>query len=208
MKKVIYIFTAALILAGCKEEQQPEVISFEELVGDNQPAADNIDTAQVQPREDLTAFSKFTRSMLGLYDTFPHKKIHTLDRFGYAGQNKLDFLGKNKVNYGKSSLVTPVASVYHYTFSDSVKTKSAFYNWLDCYGKDCNEVRLMQDIDAIKTSPMFTLVYDTTIVAVEYFCEHEENDWKQFEDSLVKIFGKDYKYRIEVDCGGPLRWKK
>jgi hypothetical protein len=105
-------------------------------------------------------------------------------------------------------MVTPIASVYYYTFSDSVKTKSAFYNWLDCFGKDCNEVKLNQDVESVKSTPMFTLVYDTTIVAVEYLCEHEKNNWKAFEDSLTARFGSNYKYRIEVGCGGPLRWKK
>ncbi|MBK6527761.1 MAG: hypothetical protein IPG07_20770 [Crocinitomicaceae bacterium] len=141
-----------------------------------------------------------------LYDTFPQKNS-CLDRLATVNKPNSIFR-QNKVQSGNSALVTPVASVYYYTFSDSVKTKSAFYNWLDCYGKDCNEVKLNQDVELFKSEPMLTLIYDTTIVAVEYLCEHEKNNWKSFEDSLTARFGSDYKYRIEVGCGGPLRWKK
>ncbi len=208
MKRLLPIIFAALVVFSCKEEKEPEIITFEELVGDTGVQAESTDSTKSDIKELKTNFDFFVHSQLESYDTFPHKKIHVLDRFGYSHQSKLDFLGKNKVQYGKSALVTPVASVYYYTFSDSVKTKSAFYNWLDCYGKDCNEVKLNQDVESFKSAPMFTLVYDTTIVAVEYLCEHEKNNWQSFEDSLTARFGSDYKYRIEVGCGGPLRWKK
>jgi hypothetical protein len=205
---LLYTILSISLFVSCKEEKEPEIISFEELVGDTGTPSESIDSSALVSNQPETSFDFFVQSQLAVYDTFPHKKIHALDRFGYSSQTKLDFLGKNKVPYGKSAMVTPVASVYYYTFSDSVKTKSAFYNWLDCYGKDCHEVKLNQDVESIKTPPMLTLVYDTTIVAVEYLCEHEQNDWKSFEDSLTARFGANYKYRIEVGCGGPLKWKK
>lgn len=208
IKTVSQIVLVALVLFSCKEEKAPEIITFEELVGDTGDPSEATDSSDLAVREPQSSFDFFVHSQLELYDTFPHKKIHVLDRFGYNQQTKLDFLGKTKVQNGKSDLVIPVASVYYYTFSDSVKTKSAFYNWLDCYGKDCNEVKLNQDMESVKSAPMFTLVYDTTIVAVEYLCEHEKNNWKSFEDSLTARFGDNYKYRIEVGCDGPLRWKK
>lgn len=208
MKRIYPIAFIVLVFFSCKEEKEPEIITFEELVGDTASPTESLDSAGFNVRVPQTNFDFFVRSQMELYDTFPHKKIHVLDRFGYSQQTKLDFLGKNKVQSGNTALVTPVASVYYYTFSDSVKTKSAFYNWLDCYGKDCNEVKLNQDVELFKSEPMLTLIYDTTIVAVEYLCEHQKNNWKSFEDSLTARFGSDYKYRIEVGCGGPLRWKK
>ena len=84
---------------------------------------------------------------------------------------------------------------------------NAFYNWLDCFGSDCNPVNLNQDIESVKTPPSLTLVYDTTLISVKYLCEHDKNDWKSFQDSIVKQYGKDYRYRIDVGCGGPLIWK-
>ena len=117
------------------------------------------------------------------------------------------FVGKEDVPYGKTNMVTPKASLFYYTFKDTTATKNAFYNWLDCFGSDCDVIKLGEDVDAIKTPPMYTLVYDTTIVIVEYLCEHEKNDWGTFQDSLLNKFGKDYRYAINIDCGGPLKWK-
>jgi hypothetical protein len=189
-------------------EKQPEVITFEELVGDTEsPSAESV-TAPDSNLGNLSVFHSFAKGQLGVYDTFPHRKIHVLDRFGYSKQTKLDFLAKEPVSDGNNTMVKPIASVYYYTFSDSVKTKSAFYNWLDCYGSDCNEIKLNQDVESLKSMPMFTLVYDTTIVAVEYVCNPKKQDWASMEDSLISKFGDNYLYRIEVGCNGPLRWKK
>jgi hypothetical protein len=46
------------------------------------------------------------------------------------------------------------------------------------------------------------------MVTLEYSCEHVQNDWKTFKDEIIKIYGKNYRYKIDVECGGPLKWKK
>lgn len=206
MKNFLYI--AFILLFSCSEERQTEVISFEDLAGETgvPEQADTVSTLDSTfiPSE----INLFIAGQLPNYDTLSHLKPHSIDRFGYSTQRKIEFTGKNEVPYGKTSMVIPKANLYYYTFSDSTKTKNAFYNWLDCYGNDCNVVKINEDIDAIKTTPMFTLVYDTCIVAVEYLCEHQKNDWKSFQDSLIVNFGRTYKYRIDVGCGGPLKWKQ
>lgn len=208
MKIKLLSLLILIIFVSCKEEKQPEIISFDELAGIEETDAMNDSAEQNNLMLANTPIDLFTQSQLVAYDTFPHKEKHVLDRFGYNQTVKRDFIGKNKVKYGKTNEVTPVASIFYYTFSDSLKTKNAFYNWLDCYGADCNEIKLYEDIQAIKTPPMFTVVYDTVIVAVEYKCEHTQNDWKTFENSIINHFGENYKYSIAVDCGGPLVWKK
>lgn len=206
MKFLLILF--CLILLACSNEAEVETMSFEDLVGETGPAESVDTTTQTNLQIVPSTIGAFINSQLSLYDTTTHSKTHSIDRFGYSSFQKIEFRGKKTVPYGKTNMVTPVADLFLYTFIDTLKTKNAFYNWLDCFGSDCNAVKLNEDIDAIKTPPMFTLMYDTCIVAVEYLCEHQKNDWKSFQDSIISKFGKNYLHRIDVRCGGPLVWSK
>jgi hypothetical protein len=97
--------------------------------------------------------------------------------------------------------------LYYYTFSDTLKTKNAFYNWLDCFGKDCQLLKLNEEIKTLETNPVFSLIYDTTIVVIDYRCEDAKFNWKPFEDSIVSRFGPEYNHKLKVGCGGPVTWK-
>jgi hypothetical protein len=209
-KKVVYLIFSILVIYSCssKKEQNVEIISMDDLMGDSTEQPSII----VEEKQDSvpilsTKIEKLLYALKPDYDTTFTNKSHVFDRFGFNTSYKLQFIGKNKVPYGKSIMVTPKANFFVYNFSDSVKLNNAFYNWLDCFGSDCQAVKLKEDIKAVKTPPSFTLVYDTTIVILEYPCEHEKNNWKAFKDSIVKKYGYNYRYRIDVDCGGPLKWK-
>lgn len=211
-KIALYISIVGLIvLVGACESKEPEnveVISMEELMGDADSAEidstiENIDTLPVYN----TVLGHLVATLNENYDTVSLNENHVFDRYGFNSTEKVKFVGKETVPYGKSTMVTPKAEFYLYNFSDSIKLNNAFYNWLDCFGSDCNEVKLNQDLEAVKTPPSFTLVYDTTMISVKYLCEHEQNDWKSFQDSILKQYGDNYRYRIDVECGGPLKWK-
>ncbi len=206
----IYLILSILLNYSCnsQKEQKVELVSINDLMGDSTEQIDNnIDVQKDTLPELSTNIQKLIYSVLPDYDTVFLNDTHIFDRFGFNSSYKLQFVGKNKVPYGKSSMVTPKANLFVYNFSDSVKLNNAFYNWLDCFGSDCQAVKLKEDIDAVKTPPSFTLVYDTTIVMIEYPCEHQQNNWRAFKDSVIKKYGSNYRYRIDVDCGGPLKWK-
>ena len=206
----IYLILSILLNYSCnsQKEQKVELVSINDLMGDSTEQIDNnIDVQKDTLPELSTNIQKLIYSLQPDYDTIFLNDTHIFDRFGFNSSYKLQFVGKNKVPYGKSSMVTPKANLFVYNFSDSVKLNNAFYNWLDCFGSDCQAVKLNEDIDAVKTPPSFTLVYDTTIVMIEYPCEHQQNNWRAFKDSVIKKYGSNYRYRIDVDCGGPLKWK-
>lgn len=200
-----------LIMLSCNSEKQQEVetITMEDLMGEVEETAEESVGKEIE--DTLPKWSSHLEELVYAlspqYDTASNTEKHIFDRFGFNTSSKLKFISKNEVPYGKSTMVTPKAEMFVYHFSDSIKLNNAFYNWLDCFGSDCQAVRLNEDLDAIKTPPSFTLVYDTTLVTVEYPCEHEKNDWGAFKDSIIKMYGRDYRYRIDVSCGGPLRWK-
>ena len=58
---------------------------------------------------------------------------HFIDRF-----NAKTFI-KNKLYYENDSITH-----YRWGFKDSTDKKNAFYNWLDCFGKECKPVKLYE----------------------------------------------------------------
>ena len=206
-----YLILSLLILYSCgsKKEQKIELVSMDDLMGDSTEQTETqVDEAPSDTIPVLsTKIGKLIYALQPDYDTTFTDKTHIFDRFGYNSSYKMEFVGKNEVSYGKSTMVVPKADLFVYNFSDSVKLNNAFYNWLDCFGSDCQAVKLKEDVKAVKTPPSFTLVYDTTIVILEYPCEHVQNNWKSFKDSVIDKYGKNYRYRIDVGCGGPLKWK-
>jgi hypothetical protein len=206
MKYFSYI--AFFVLVSCGSEPEPETISLEELTGptgaEEINTADSANAGMIAPG----AVHAFIRGQVGLYDTATNFVPHAIDRFGFSTRQKINFLAKTGIPVEEGAVLVPVAGLHYYTFSDTTKTKNAFYNWLDCFGMNCSAVELNKDVETLETDPLFALVYDTVIVAVEYSCEHKKHNWKSFQDSLVTNFGKDYNYRVDVACNGPLRWKQ
>tara|TARA_B100000809_G_C15053632_1_gene499860 strand:+ start:61 stop:645 length:585 start_codon:yes stop_codon:yes gene_type:complete len=194
-----------MLACNSKEPENIEVISMEELMGDG--AAKSFDSTHVTIDSITVESSNLTNLISDLindYDTVSSNKNHAFDRYGFNTYKKVKFIGKQNASNGKTNRVKPKADFYIYNFSDSVKLNNAFYNWLDCFGDDCNEVKLNQNIENVKSTPSFTLVYDTTLISIEYLCE---NDWKSFQNCIIKQYGENYRYLINVECGGPLKWK-
>lgn len=205
MNRSLLLIAFASLIACESEEQTPELISFEELAGETGTVAPAETDQDQDPFSYAPAFRDFVAGQTGHYDTAAISAPHALDRFGYSTTAKLKFTGRTVQGTAQDKL--PTASVCYYTFTDSIKTKNAFYNWLDCFGTNCESIQLNKKVDKIEANPSLTLVYDTTIVAVEYGCSDARNGWKSFQDSLIGVFGKGYKYRLEVKCNGPAEWK-
>lgn len=198
-----------LLIASCGgEPKEQKVVSFDDIMGETGEEIIEEESSIDTPLVVLEgAVNLFIQHQLSAFDTTKHTLFHPLDRFTFNRREKILFKGKTDVLHDGETMVTPSAELFYYTFSDTTKTKNALYNWLDCFGNDCTMVKLNEDMETIKTSPSFALVYDTVIVTVDYRCEDQNFDWKPFQDSLKMQFGKDYKYQINVGCGGPLNWK-
>lgn len=204
--QLTYLLLCWLII-GCNapsEKQQP--LSMEEFageIGEEIQEEEQIDTTTNLPKG---IFEQLIANQLGLYDTVELNAFHPMDRFTFNHQKKVTLKSKKTIS-SKADQITPTAALYYYTFSDTLKTKNALYNWLDCFGPNCEMVQLNEDNDTIKMPPLFSVVYDTTLVIANYRCEDNAFDWKPLQDSIIQCFGKNYTYRIEVGCEGPLRWK-
>ncbi len=205
----LIILGLILTLVSCAtESEKGDVISMEDFAGET-GLIENGSKDSTNSDSTLVGgvLSDFISSQLGGFDTVSQTIIHPIDRFSYNQKMKLEFKSKVDVPYGKNQTVTPHADFYYYSFSDSTKTKNAFYNWLDCFTPECEQVKLNESFESLKMPPAFAIVYDTVIIAANYRCEDAKFNWKPFQDSIVLKFGDDFRYQFSVGCGGPLNWK-
>ena len=129
MNKLVFSILALFILS-CGGEKDPETVDFDEIAGETGVEEDTA-KEDVIMEDNLFSMDQLIQKMNVDYDTAEVSGFHPMDRFSYSTNRKVKFVGKNKVPYGKSSMVTPTAEFYYYSFVDSNKTISAFYNYLD-----------------------------------------------------------------------------
>lgn len=77
------------------------------------------------------------------------------DRFGALETQKINLITQDNF-----------ISLYTWDFVDSLKTKSAFYNWLDCFGTACKSIQINEEakLNKLHTS---IFVYPNKIVYIE-----------------------------------------
>ena len=209
MKYKIGVFFVSLVFFACSNDaEKGEVISMDDFAGETGELLEN--NTQIEDtfiRDNDGPLSQFLASQLANFDTVSHAEFNPIDRFSYSQKLKIEFESKTDVDYGKDKKVTPRASFYYYSFADSTKTKNAFYNWLDCFGGECQQIKLFDDSSAIKMPPAYIAVYDTVIVVADYRCEDGKFSWEPFQDSIKNKFGAKARYELKVKCGGPIIWQ-
>ncbi len=205
MRYFIHIVLSCFLIACGSETQKQEVISLEEFAGDVGEELVEIgefDEVQVIP---TGIIDKLVFAQLNSYDTVNHTVFNPMDRFGFNERKKIEFIQRKEQNLPEKK--SPKATFFYYSFSDSTKTKNAFYNWLDNLQTDETAIKLNEDIEELQIDPIFSLVYDTLIVVVNFNCEDKSHNWKPFKDTLMSHLGRKHLYQMDASCDGPLRWK-
>ena len=210
MKNWAFILTLFVVsCSGNEEESNP--MDYEDFVGETGVELQDSTELNTDTLIDLSTYKgRLINALSSDYIAIENDKFNTLDRFSFEHSEKIGFEAYYDVPYGKDLMVVPVANFFYYSFKDSTTTKNAFYNYLDGLSEsgESGAVKINQDMESIKSPPLFLLVYDTMIISTEYLCEHANNSWESMQDSIESIYGTNYLHRIEIDCGGPLKWAK
>jgi len=193
------------VFIGCSSNENvvEEAVSIEDLMGEVEEVVEIDEAVFVDEPRIVLDGSKLSGLMVSLeplYDTLSLTEVHKLDRYGANSFQKIRF--SQKLNETVSYV-----DVYQYNFSDSLKLNNAFYNWLDCFGDKCAEIKINKDVKIISKAPSFTLVYDTILVSVKYDVEFDKANINSFQDSILSKFGNQIRYEIQTDQKGNLKWK-
>ena len=135
--KIFTVFLTAftlILLVSCGDDK-PDTVSLEDIshtsdkfdhIDDDKP---QVEIKDQKPKEGyfLTAFDSIYKDA----SWFMLDSLLFPDRFGPSKMEKWYLLNK------KDSIVA-----LHYEFKDSLRTKNAFFNWIDCYGPKCTSYQV------------------------------------------------------------------
>jgi hypothetical protein len=96
------------------------------------------------------------------------------------------FMPKSKL---KLNLQAKEMSLFmgQWTYPDSVKTRNAFFNWLDCFGPECKAIKLGEEVN-MQSEGLLFIINDTSITYFTSNSKLELNNWQQY---LEKQYGID-----------------
>lgn len=91
----------------------------------------------------------------------------------------------------------------HWTFKDSIHTKNALYNWIDCYGANCKSIKYGQKMNFQKDN-FILLESDTSLTYISSPSKLIADDWLKYFELQTEI--KDWKLMIYQGTSGKAIW--
>ena len=91
----------------------------------------------------------------------------------------------------------------HWTFKDSIHTKNALYNWIDCYGPNCKSIKYAQKINFQKDN-FILLESDTSLTYISSPSKLIADDWLKYFELQTEI--KDWKLMIYQGTRAKATW--
>jgi len=191
----LYFFSIVLfITAACGGKQKDEVIDMKDITPHSTRNYDSTKTENVETSD--YGFNREVADSIGLaiMEIDSVEAPFFVDRFSPRFQNKLYLqLKEGQILYCQ------------WSFKDSVKTKNAFYNWIDCFGEKCKSIHFGQNVNFQKDN--FRLfMNDTSITYISSTLKLSTKDWQAYLKSVNGV--SDWKLIIEQGTRGKAKWMR
>lgn len=186
--RIISCIVLLVILVSC-EEPHEDVIDISEVM----PSSNiDYDKDTIELKEDsLSGYRAYFKSIdsnmidleLLIDKSFP-------DRFGPNSSWALNFYGKDTLEYRR------------WSYNDSAATVNAFFNWMDCYGKNCDSYYIGEPKNMQK-NPFLILVGDTCMIYITGSTVNQSSWYTFLED---KGYPLNWHFIIEQNKWGKTNW--
>lgn len=192
-----YLFLVTLVLlitAACGGKQKDEVIDMKDITPHSNR---NYDSTEIEKVETIDYnFDRRVADSIGLQvmEIDSVTEPFFVDRFSPRSQTKLYLQMK------EGQLL-----FCQWSFKDSVKTKNAFYNWIDCFGEKCKSIHFGQNVNFQKDN--FRLfMNDTSITYISSALRLSTKDWQAYLKSVSGV--EEWKLIIEQSTRGKAKWMR
>lgn len=197
VKSLIGFFVALLVLASCGQKE--EKIDFDDLapVSERYGKDDRKqDTAAVSTdeRPDQSDYLRIADTLLPGNQWKSWDTTLFADRFGPQFTEKWIVTGQ-----------TDSMTLQHYVFRDSLRTKNAFFNYLDCFGPKCRSYMVGDNLRIPKRNGL-VLIGEKNIYILE---ANRKIDEAAVRKTLVKDPKEEkWLYIVTVPKSGKTVWKR
>jgi hypothetical protein len=186
--------TFLFILFSCSESKDENTVDLEQI----RPKSANTDNNQpiVQTDSSEILLKKYK------IDSIDLKLIKVQDIKGSNFLNRFP-----NINSGLRTLIQKDTSIQFqhefYEYRDSNQMKNAFFNWLDCNGKDCMSIKLFEEIK-IEKQNLLVITTSGSIDIIRSSNNLNPEDWINYVRFSRKI--KDFKYIIFQKKNQKAKW--
>ncbi|MBU2018639.1 MAG: hypothetical protein KJ941_03250 [Bacteroidetes bacterium] len=192
MKTFLYTLVVATLFS-CKNEKTQEINLNDIIEG----AGIEGDTAVIEEAASIYWYDSLSMDLQRLTDSLP------LNKGSFQKMDTLFFVDRFKHKTSEKVLFDSLGAMAFYTYADSLDSKNAFFNWLDCFGKRCNSILLFEE-KKISNNAFVMVVTERHIFYLE------ATEWtlnKEICLTLEKTFGKEkILYLLEQPKGRKTRW--
>lgn len=193
MKLYFFMFIMLFVIISCGESKSDDVIDM----GDVTPHAkerikDSLSEKLPDTLSQYLDTALLTELKLAVNDICQveiellPQRLSPKSSFGY------------KMGFKKDSL-----TYIHWSYKDSVYTKNALYNWLDCFGTKCKSVRLGETV-SMQRKGMLLFMSDTSITYISSNQPLKKEEWLTYFESYSNR--KDWRLVIEQKNSGKATW--
>lgn len=191
MFKQFVFLILAISLFSCGEKNKNEVLDMSDITPTSER---NYDSVAVKTDTIDYDFNSAVANELGLNLSGIHYYEYPLfpDRFNPRTTKKL-------------VLMQDMDSTFfcQWSYRDSVATKNAFYNWIDCFGQKCKSIKMYERVNLQKEN-FVLLMSDTAIVYISSSKQLKYADWQTYFEKTNKI--DDWKLIMHQGVRGKTNW--
>ncbi len=190
-----FCFACILILLSCTDTKK-DTVTLDEISHTTDKFKDVKDEKEVQSIKDQKPKSAyFLTAFDSIYKEASWFKLDSLlfpDRFGPSKLEKWYLLNQ------KDSLVA-----LHYEFKDSLRTKNAFFNWIDCYGPKCISYQVGSQFKKQSRNSLFLVGANDLVYMESKFAISSQ---KMIELLNEKKEDRNWIYIVEIPGRSKTRW--
>ncbi len=202
MRKGIYIYIILALSSSaffsCKEKQEKVLVNFEDLrpptTRNYEPDPDTVTIPALKPEDVSQTFRPLFEQIYqdGLFIPSDHELYPY--RFGAK-----DYLALSQNDPNEN----PMGTWYFLHYKDSVMIDNAVLNWLDCFGKECQNLSLGSG-DNIGENTGQIWANDTLMVV--YISKQSGALYQKEISAIEKIFKEDQRFGLKWTRGQAGSW--
>lgn len=203
MKRYIQLFLALSILLtmhSCGGQKKDNVVDLSDITPSSERYKEG--NEKVRSVDTLLFADSLPAIYKGLIDSLQidYSIVQKIDSMMFTDR----FNAKSNLKmYWKSA--NDSVNFFHWNFKDSLKTKTALFNWLDCFGKNCKTIRVGEKVNFQKRT-MLLLVNEKNMVFIDSDKKIDHEKWiKLLEEQK---FGENWKYIVIQPKKGKASWLK
>ena len=199
IKYISIVFLSFTLVFSCSDKKEDDSVNLSDIIPSSKRYKEG-DSIVKKEIKTISFMDSVPTCYKAIFDSLKLNldSIHSIDIDLFAdrfeSKSKFKFYWKN----GTDSI-----SFMDWTFKDSLKTTTAFYNLLDCYGPKCKAIAIGSKMSFQKRS-LLLLVNEKHMIIVDSDKKIDHLVWlKVFKDQL---FGENWKYIVSQPKKGKATW--